>query len=424
MKSTNRSRIINSWVMYDWANSAFATTIMVVLLPIYYQSVAGVDLPGNKAVVYWGYTISIALLIAAVISPVLGAMADLQGAKKRYLIRFMFLGATGAGLLFFVRAGDWQMASLFFIMGNVGFATANVFYDSMLTHLVGSDELDRVSAKGYALGYLGGGLLLAVNVAMLYFAPADQVDLMYRWSFLSVAVWWLVFSIPLIRHVPESPAVNLGVEPARHPLAVSFKRLAETFRELRKYKQVLIFLAAMWLYTDGIGTIMKMAVIVGAEIGISQITLIGTILAVQFVGIPFAVLFGRLAEKTSPKQGIMIGLVVYAIISLLALRLKTDLEFFLLGMGLAMVQGGTQALTRSLAARMVPAKKSGEFFGFISVTIKFAGIIGPALFAFVGNATGRSRAGFWAVFVLFIVGMVGLSFVDEEEAIRVAQEEG
>lgn len=394
---------------------------MAVLLPIYYQSYAAADLPGNKAVVYWGYTTSIALLIAALISPVLGAMADLRGAKKRYLIRFLFLGVTGSALLFFVRTGEWQMASLFFIIGNVGFATANVFYDSLLAHLVGVDEIDRVSAKGYAFGYLGGGLLLVINVAMLRFAPEGQEELMFRWSFLSVAIWWLVFSIPLIRNVPESPATSN--QPEGNPLVQSLKQLAGTFQEIRKYKQALIFLAAMWLYTDGIGTIIKMAVIVGDEIGITQITLIGTILAVQFVGIPFSILFGRLAEKTSPKRGIYIGLVVYAIISLAALRLETDIGFFMMGMGVAMVQGGTQALTRSLAARMVPANKSGEFFGFISVTIKFAGIIGPAMFAFIGNATGSSRAGFWAIFVLFIAGMAVLSFVNVEEAVKAVQED-
>lgn len=422
-KLSDKNRITNAWAMYDWANSAFAVVALTALLPIYYQSVAGAELEGNLATVYWGYTVSIALLIAAVLSPILGAMADFRGAKKRYLIYFAILGISGSALLFFVQRGDWLWASIAFIMGNVGFAGANVFYDSILPHITSSKEIDKVSSRGFALGYLGGGILLAIDLALIALTPESQNDLMFRISFLTVAVWWFVFSIPLMRRVPEAQPVVRPGELTQNALKVSLARLKATFNDLRKYRQLTKFIFALWLYTDGIGTIVKMAVVVGAEVGISSQTLVLTVLIVQFVAIPFALGFGWLAGKIGPKRSIYIGLVVYAGLSFGAMNMQTDTHFFLIGMGIAAVQGGTQALSRSLGARLIPKSKSGEFFGFVSVTIKFAGIVGPAIFAYISFNTGNSRLGFGVLVLFFVLGIWLLSRVDVEEGMRIAQEE-
>ncbi|MBW8012079.1 MAG: MFS transporter [Chloroflexi bacterium] len=423
MEDKKHKRIINAWVTYDWANSAFSTSVMAGFMPIYFQDVAGVNLPGNLATVYWSYIISAALLIAAVLSPVLGAMADIRASKKRYLINFMLLGVSGTVLLYFVGTGEWVKAGLFFIIANVGFSGANVFYDALLPHISRPDELDQVSAKGFALGYLGGGILLAVNLGMILIAGEGQSGLMMRLSFLSVAIWWVAFSIPLWRHIPEPPSRLRPEEMGLNRLVAGFKRLATTYREITKYRQVLIFLAALLLYSDGIGTIIKMGVAYGSEIGINTETLVGVVLAVQFVGIPFSFAFGRLAKRIGAKNAIYLGLLVYAALTVGAPFMSTGLHFWILGMGIAMVQGGTQAITRSLGARMIPKSKSGEFFGFVSVLIKFAGILGPLIFGLVAQIVGNSRPAFFSLVIFFLAGAYLLSKVDVEEGIRVAQAE-
>ena len=416
-------RAINAWALYDWANSAFATTVLAALLPVYYQSVAGANLPGNRATVYWGYTTSISLLIAALLSPILGAVADFRGAKKRFLTYFVLMGAAGTAMLYWVGTGDWLLASLIFVVGEMGFASANVFYDALLPHVARSDEMDQVSAKGFALGYLGGGLLLAINLVTILLAPEGQTEQMTRLAFVSVAIWWLLFPIPLWLYVPEPQRRVEAGEAGRSAFAVGFRRLAGTFREIRKYREVLKFVLALWLYSDGIGTVIKVGVAYGAEIGISQTTLVGTLLAVQFASMPFAFAYGWLAKRIGVKPSIYLGLAVYSLATIFAFLMQTDLHFLLLGLGIATVQGGTQAITRSLGARMIPKSKSGEFFGFISTSIKFAGIAGPLLFAAVGQVMGSSRLAILSLVVFFIGGALLLTRVDVEEGMRVAREE-
>ncbi len=412
----------NAWAMYDWANSAFATTILAAILPIYYQSVAGADLPGNRATVYWGYTTSLALLIAAILSPILGALADARGAKKRYLTYFALAGMSGTALLFFVRSGDWLQASLFFLIGNVGFAGANVFYDALLPHIAGPQDIDRVSARGFALGYLGGGLLLAINLGMILFAPQASQEWMTRLVFLTVALWWLLFSIPLWLYLAE-PAPN-GKDPGQGwgTIRTALERLAATARRAGRYRELLKFLVAFWFYSDGIGTITKMGVIYGAELGIAQEHLIGTLLAVQFVGVPFSLAFGRLGRRIGPKPAIYLGLIIYTLVSIGALFMRSALHFWLLGLGIAVAQGGVQALTRSLGARMVPIGRSAEFFGFFSVSVKFAGIAGPLLFALIAQAFGQTRWGILVVVFFFLTGFALLTRVDVPAGIQAASE--
>jgi UMF1 family MFS transporter len=422
-ENREHKKAINAWAMYDWANSAFATTIMAAVLPVYYASVAASSLPGNLATVYWAYTTSISLLIAALISPVLGAVADFLGTKKRLLGIFALLGIAGTALLYFVKTGDWLMASIFFIVGDLGFAGSMVFYDALLPHVARPDEMDQVSSKGYALGYLGGGILLAINLGMIMLAPKELTGMMSRLSFLSVALWWFVFSIPILKVVKEPPRHIMKNEEGVNPIKVSFGRVFQTFREIRNYKVLFTFLVAFWFYNDGIGTIIKMATIYGTEIGIGQTTLIGTLLMVQFVGIPFAFLFGWLAKKIGTKNSIYISLLVYAGIAIAAYFMTAEWHFWALGFAVATVQGGSQALSRSLFGRMLPRSKSAEFFGFFSVSEKFAGIAGPFVFGLVGQLVGHSRLSIVSLIIFFIIGAILLTRVDEKEGIRVAEEE-
>lgn len=423
MESQQRRRAIFAWTLYDWANSAFATTIMAAVLPVYYASVATSGLPGYLATSYWGYTTSIALLLSALISPILGTLADFQGAKKRYLTIFVLIGVTGTALLYLVRSGDWLMASLFFIIGNVGFAGSLVFYDSLLPHVARPEEMDQVSARGYATGYLGGGLLLAINLAMIMLAPSELTELMTRLSFLSVAVWWLVFTIPLWRFVPEPPRRVLQDEMQYNPIQASFRRLGNTFGDITRYRQLFLFLVAFWFYNNGIGTIITMATIYGAEIGIGRTTLIGTLLMVQFLGVPFAFAFGWLAKRIGTKPAIYLSLMIYTAIATAGYFMSQEWHFWALGAAVATVQGGSQALSRSLLGRMMPKSKSAEFFGFFSVSEKFAGIAGPALFATVSRLAGNSRLSIISLIVFFFIGAILLGRVNVGEGIRAAEAE-
>jgi len=406
--------------MYDWANSAFATTVMAAILPIYYSRVAGATLPGNTATAYWGYTTAAALLITALLAPIMGAIADYSGAKKKLLLTFAALGIFATALLYFVTTGDWLMASIFFIVGNIGFATSEVFYNSLLPEVAGPENIDQVSTKGYALGYLGGGILLGINVLMIEFM--SDTMLATRLSFVTVSIWWAVFTIPIIRNVKEPKAEGNKVK-YNNPLSGGFKRLAVTFKELKNYRQLLLFLIAFWIYNDGIGTIIKMATIYGAEIGIDQTTLIGALLMTQFVGIPFAFAFGRLAKYIGTKNSIMIGLFVYTIISIGGYFMQTALHFWILAFLVGTVQGGTQALSRSLFGSMLPKSKTCEFYGFYGTSSKFAGIIGPLVFAVVTQITGTSRLSILSLIMFFIIGAFLLNRVDEKEGIRIAQED-
>ncbi|HXZ35145.1 MAG TPA: MFS transporter [Thermodesulfobacteriota bacterium] len=413
----DRRKLILSWCLYDWANSAFATTIMAAVLPVFYSSIAGANLSKTMASSYWGYTNTIAMLIVASTAPILGALADHSGTKKRFLALFAGMGAISTTMLVFVGRGDWFLASLLYIIGMVGFSGGNNFYDSLLPHVAGEKDIDRISSYGYALGYLGGGILLAFNLAMIlkpHWFGIPDAEWGTRCSFLTVGVWWIIFSIPILRNVPEPPIVPIKGE-STHPLRASIQRLSQTFHNLRQYREAFKFLIAFWLYNDGIGTIISMAVIFGAEINIPQAHLIGSILAVQFIGIPFSILFGRLAGWMGTKRAIFLGLAVYTGISLGGYFIQTPLHFWILAVLVGFVQGGTQALSRSLFGTLVPKSRSAEFFSFLDVSSKFAGIIGPFVFGIVGQMTGSSRLSVVALVLFFIGGGALLLTVNEKE---------
>jgi len=422
-KDINNKKTIISWAFYDWANSAFATTIVAAVLPVYYSTVAASSYSSNIASSYWGYTNTIAMLIIAVLAPILGAVADFRQAKLKFLKFFLIMGVVSTAFLFYVKEGDWLFASVLYIFGRMGFAGGNLFYDSFLPHIAKDDDLDFVSTFAYALGYLGGGLLLALNLSMILspdiFGIADT-GTATRLSFVSVAIWWTIFSYPIFKNVNE-PRLTRPVEKKANIIKAGFKRVYSTFKEIQRFRQVFLFLLAFWLYNDGIGTIMVMAVIFGTEIGIGQEHLIGAILVVQFLGVPFTILFGKLAKKITAKRAIYLGLIVYTLIAIGGYFMTSAFHFWLLAIGVGMVQGGTQALSRSLFAQMTPKSKSAEFFGFFDVSQKFSGIVGPALFGIIGQMTGSSRISIFALIIFFIGGMYLLEKVRLPEGIATAK---
>jgi len=634
-------RRIRAWTMYDWANSAFATTVLAAVLPVYYSNVAGSTLASESiATVYWTVGLSVALIVVALISPILGTISDIKRGKKQMLAFFAGMGVVGTGLLVLVGSGDWMLASIFFVIGRIGFGGANVFYDALLPHVARKEDQDRVSSLGYAIGYVGGGILLVINVIMIF---ALGEGLGSRLSFLSVAIWWAVFTIPLLRRVPEPPAATVEIEGS--VVMAGFSRLRDTIRHLRRYKELTKYLVAFLIYNDGIGTIIGVAVIYGAELGFGATELILALVLVQFAGIPFTIAFGRIpggehkrapvylafvllnlillpvigglggqildadivgrpgpdfettataagqgeysvtdtaidldggwtittreeigsgadtdyamtgavgdtvsvayngreveitygkgpdhsewevlidgvpvmdgdeplvidgynaaprygerevvdageagehvltlfntgqadpdatgtamtigdievleptresslgtllglllivtaaaaliawaigprllggvASRMTTKRTIMLALVVYSAIAVWGFFLDTVIEFWFLAWMVAVVQGGSQALSRSLYAAMSPASMSGEFFGFFSIMSKFSAILGPLIFAGAVLTFGNSRPAVLGIVVFFMVGGYLLTRVDVEEGKRVAQE--
>jgi MFS transporter, UMF1 family len=428
---------LRAWAMYDWANSAMVTTIITAVFPIYYEKVACAGMRPEQATWWFSVSTTVGMVLIASVSPLLGTMADLNGRKKKMLGGFLALGLTSVAAMFLIHQGDWILASLLFILANIGANGSFVFYDALLPHIASDDEIDRVSTAGYALGYVGGGLLLALNLAWIqkpeWFGlphgpdlSPSQGTLPARLAFLSVALWWLVFSIPLFRRVSEpkplggiNPEQRLGVFPVR--LAVG--RLIETGRSLRHYRAAFVMLVAFLIYNDGVGTIYRMASIYGTEIGIDSGVIIASIMLVQFVGIPCAFLFGLLAGRIGAQRSIALGLVVYTGICVFGYYMSSGVHFIVLAILVGVVQGGTQALSRSLFASLIPRDKSGEFFGFFGVAEKFAGIMGPATFAVINAMTGHSRGAILAVIAFFVVGGLLLACVNVAEGQQAARAE-
>jgi MFS transporter, UMF1 family len=308
------NRRIWAWTMYDWANSAFATTILAAVLPIYFSQVAGANLPSaTVATSYWSYGLSISLLIIAVLSPILGTISDIMRGKKKFLAIFAGLGILATALLVLVTTGDWVLASILGVLGRIGFSGANTFYDALLPHVARDEDQDRVSARGYAMGYLGGGILLAINVVMIQLLPGTWGA---RLSFLSVAIWWGVFTIPLLRRVPEPPAAPTLLQRGESIITASFKRLRQTFKDIRQYRELFKYLLAFLVYNDGIGTIIGVAAIYGAELGFGSVELILALLLVQFVGIPYSLIFGRLPSAEEKRRPIYLAFVLFNLIAL------------------------------------------------------------------------------------------------------------
>jgi UMF1 family MFS transporter len=414
-----------AWAWYDWANSAYFTTVITAVFPSFFATYAAAGLEPAAATARFGAITTLSVAVVAVTAPLLGALADYSGIKKRLLAVFMAIGVTACAAMVFIGEGDIALASALFFIGNIGVSGSLVFYDSLLPHVARPEETDRVSAAGYALGYVGGGLLLLVNLAWILqpqWFGFGSTTAAVKASFLAVAVWWAVFSLPLFRRVAE-PRTRLDADDVREGSAVkaAFVRLGHTFGEIRRYRHAFLFFLSMLLYQDGIQTIIRMAAVYGAEIGIDQTSQIAAFVLVQFLGIPFSFLFGSLGARIGTKRAIFIAISVYAVATVLGYFMTTVVHFFALAALVATVQGGAQALSRALFARMIPANKTSEFFGFYAVAERFATVLGPLVFTVSIALTGSSRSAVLGILIFFVAGAWLLSLVDEREGVRAAE---
>lgn len=424
MKQKNNRRTINAWAMYDWANSAFATTVMAGFFPLFFKAywAANPDDP-TTSTFYLGLANSIASIIIALLAPFLGAVADKGSAKKKFLFTFALLGIVATGGLWFVAQGFWQLAVVLYVAATIGFSGGNIFYDSLLPSVASEEKVDFASSLGFGLGYIGGGLLFLVNVIM-YLKPAifgiPDPETAIKISFISVAVWWAVFSIPIALWVQE-PKIH---EPVKLSAAfkAGWKQLRGTLKDIRHLKVVGLFLLAYWFYIDGVDTIVRMAVDYGMAIGFPSSALITALLMVQFIAFPFALIYNWFASKIGLKKAIFIAIFGYAIITLLGFRMKEEWHFYTLAAMIGLFQGGIQALSRSLYTRLIPKAKSAEFFGFYNMLGKFAAVLGPTLMGYVTLITNNARYGILSILILFILGAIFLTKVDIEEGQKMARE--
>jgi UMF1 family MFS transporter len=422
-----RRREQRAWALYDVANSAWITTVMTTVFPPFFVALAtGAGLPDPVARSRFAFASSFSVALVGILGPLLGAIADLRGNKKTFLGAFVAVAVASTAAMAFIASGHWAFALATFVLGKVAVTSSLAFYNSLLPAVARPEEVDRVSTAGFALGYLGGGFLLVLNLAAIsapqrFFLP--DAGAAVRVSFLSVAVWYALFSIPLFRRVPEPARAREAGEVGDEPLLrVAVRRLAATFRDLRGHKDAAMLLLAFLVYNDAVNTIIAMAVIFGGEIGIPLPAMMATLVVVQIVGVPFAFLFGLLADRIGAKRAIFVTLAVYAAISVYAFTLRTSTQFLVLGILVGTVQGGAQALARSLFATMIPRHKAGEMFGFFGVFDRFGGAIGSFVFATVLALTGSSRPAILTLVVFFALGAWLLARVDVERGRRLARE--
>jgi UMF1 family MFS transporter len=411
-----------SWVFYDWANSAYSIAITTAIFPIFFKSVLSKGVEGYTSTAWLGYGNSIYTLVIAVLAPVLGTIADYKNYKKRFFLGFFLLGVIATACLALTREGGWISALVIYIFTALGFAGANIFYDSFLVDVAPRERMDWVSTSGFAWGYIGStipfilGIALIMKYDLLGFStsvPAVKI------SFLVTALWWFVFSIPLLKNVKQT----YFIEPSEAPVGDSFRRLADTFRRIRQYRNVFIFLIAYFLYIDGVDTIIKMATAFGTDMGISANMLMIILLAVQFVAFPFALLYGKLAKVFSAKRMLFVGILVYVVITITAFFIpyfkdpgNRVVVFWVLSMLVASSQGGIQALSRSFYGKLIPKEESAEFFGFYNIFGKFAAILGPFLMGLVTQVTKSSGVGILSIIVLFIAGGIVLTMAKENDS--------
>ena len=401
------------WAMYDWANSAFATTVMAGFFPVFFKEYWNSGVDAATSTFRLGMANSLASLLIVLLAPLLGAIADCMSRRKAMLFSFAFLGVLMTAGLYLIGEGDWFLAAFLYVLALIGFSGSNVFYDSLLPFVSRKDKIDQTSALGFSMGYLGGGILLSINVLMALhpekFGLADGAAAI-RISFLMVAAWWLIFSLPLMLLVeePDGSASGWSV----NVLQAGFKRVWTTLQEVRQLRNIWLFLVAYWLYIDGVDTIVRMAVDYGLSLGFDQNSLITALLITQFTGFPAAIAFGWFGGRYGPKTGIFIGLAVYIVVTVWASVMDSVSEFYYLAFLIGLAQGGIQALSRSLYARMIPADRSAEFFGFYNMLGKFAAILGPVMIGWVGVISGNPRTGILSLLVLFVVGGLVLAKVE------------
>ena len=411
MVSKNFKQTI-SWAFYDWANSAFATTVMAGFFPIFFKQFWSLGADVTVSTFKLGIANSLAGIIIAILAPVLGAIADKGNWKKNFLLIFALLGVVMTGSLYFVAQGQWQIAVIFYVLAVIGFTGGNIFYDALLINVAPKNKLDMVSALGYAFGYLGGGLLLALNVLMILypqkFGLSNSVQAI-QLSFVTVAVWWGLFSIPLFIYVRETKNTRKTLK--SKTIISGFKQLYCTLKKIKEYKIVFIFLISYWFYIDGVDTIIRMAVDYGLSLGFDEKSLLLSLLLVQFIGFPSALLFGKIGERIGAKNAIGFTIVAYIGITFWSFFMNQVWEFYVLAVFIGLVQGGIQALSRSFYTSIIPPNQAGEFLGFYNMMGKFAVVLGPALMGVVALLTGNPRYSVFAVTFLLVIGGTVLYFV-------------
>ena len=416
-----KNKEIISWSLYDWANSTFSTTVMAGFFPIFFKQYWSTAADVTLSTWYLGLANSIASILVASLAPFLGAIADKASVKKKLLIFFAFIGVISTGSLSMVSQGYWRVAIIFYIAASVGFMSANIFYDSLLPSVAPKEKRDFVSSLGFALGYIGGAILFLINVTMYlnpeFYGIADAPSAI-KISFLTVAVWWAVFSIPILIFVKE-PLVQIDIG-VFQSIKLGWSQLISTLKSIRELRIVATFLVAYWLYIDGVDTMIRMAVDYGTSLGFSSSSLITALLMVQFIAFPATLIYSWLAGKIGIKNGIMVGIIGYALISILGSMVSKEWHFYALAVLIACFQGGIQALSRSLYSRITPESRSAEFFGFYNMFGKFAAIIGPPLMGYIGLITGNPRYGILSIIILFILGGYFLAKVDVEQGERLA----
>jgi len=411
----NDKRSVYSWAIYDWANSAYATTVMAGFFPLFFKSYYSAEADLTVSTAQLGFANSISSLIVVLIAPLLGAIADKASLKKRFLFIFAYLGILMSLALSFVSQGDWQMATFIYVLANIGFMGSNTFYDGLLPSVSNEKNVDFISGLGFAFGYLGGGVLFSLNVWMLQdfssFGFVNEAEAI-KASFISVAIWWALFSLPLLFYVEEIREDKVGTKKA---IIDGYLRLKNTFSKIKKLKGLLLFLIAYWLYIDGVDTIIRMAVDYGMAIGFNSSDLILALLIVQFVGFPATLIFAKLAQLWDTKKMLYVAIGIYLFIIFWATRMSESYEFYILATMIALVQGGVQALSRSYYSKMIPQTHAAEFFGFYNFLGRFAAILGPLLVAFVALWTQNSRLSIASISIFFILGAILLYFVDEKK---------
>jgi MFS transporter, UMF1 family len=407
-----------SWMLNDMGISAYSIIISTAVFPLFYKASAneaGVSAANSTA--YLGYTIAIATFILAMIGPILGTIADYKGFKKRFFTFFVAVGVISTALLAFIPSDQWLLLLICYTFIVIGASGSNVFYDAFLVDVSSNIRMDRVSSRGYSIGYIGSTIPFIISIAIIILAQSKTIPISTtvasKIAFLITAMWWGAFTIPMLKHVHQ----RYYIEHEPNLIANSFKRLGQTFKEIRKYRGLFLFLIAYFFYIDGVGTIITMSTAYGSDLGITSTNLLIILFVTQVVAAPFAILYGRLAEKFTGKKMLYVGIIVYILVCIYAYFLETTADFWILAMGVASSQGGIQALSRSYFSKLVPKEKSNEFFGFYNIFGKFASIMGPLLVGMTAQLTGDSSSGVFSLVILFIVGIIILARVPEPKEV-------
>ncbi|MBE6052404.1 MAG: MFS transporter [Clostridium sartagoforme] len=412
MKSLTKQE--KSWALYDWANSAYSMTITSTILPIYFKSVAEVGgMSPSNSTALWGYTISLSTMVVSLLAPVLGTIADYKGNKKKFFKFFFSIGVLFTSLLAFIPENNPILLLICYGFTLVGFSGTNIFYDAFLVDVTTKERMDKVSSSGFALGYIGSTIPFIISIAIVLLTQKEilpiTLPLACKITFLITSVWWLIFALPLLKNVNQI----YYIEPEKEPIKNSFKRLFTTLKAIKSHKNIFLFLIAYFFYIDGVDTIIGMASSYGTDLGISMVSLLVILLLTQFVAFPFTILYGKLSEKFGGKKLLYVGIITYTIISIYGYFIKTTLDFWILAMAVGSAQGGIQAISRSFFGKMVPKEHANEFFGFYNIFGKFAAIMGPFLVAIITQATGHTRNGILSLIILFVIGFLCLTRVED-----------